>query len=391
MHLAAHGAAELDVDKAVASFSPPPNVVDLLRQGHKAAAGANMWKADVDTKVVEKAIVNLNAMVFAAQIRLDAKNDECEEFKAKYTETLDQINGDLARLGEELSNTARAILVHNGGIDTNILNNQQTKEELQREYLAYMEVRNADLIVLQERQTNMAVSAFILVFSACPDAPSAASMLQASANISDEGDGEGEGEDESLMAIHDVQTCVNATGSKDIRFGHPKIDSKAQELSTEAQEMLLRFISTEESKKGGRRVAEAASKMEAMALADVEVISEDLDDGDVDDAGNDDEEDEELHKAPWPCAQLDRVRFLARVRVAVGSVSVSAYSLQNVREHRDLAGRLCAEQPEDRLDAPVTNRGCYQVETCPEPGGPLDHGRRAGASELGPEIGRAHV
>merc|ERR1719253_171975 len=175
MHLALQGAAELDVEKALGSFSPPESVVKMLKRGHKTAAGANMWKADVDTKVVEKAIVNLNGMVFAAQIRLDAKNDECEEFKVKYTETLDQINGDLARMGEELSNTARAISVHMGGIDANNLNNQQTKEELQRELLAYNEVRNADMIVLQERQSNLAVSAFILVFSACPDAPSAAS------------------------------------------------------------------------------------------------------------------------------------------------------------------------------------------------------------------------
>ena len=48
-------------------------MVKMLRQGYKTAAGANMWKADVDTKVVEKAIVNLNGMVFASQIRLDAK------------------------------------------------------------------------------------------------------------------------------------------------------------------------------------------------------------------------------------------------------------------------------------------------------------------------------
>jgi hypothetical protein len=160
------------------------------------------------------------------------------------------------------------------------LNNQQTKEELQTEYLAYMEVRNADLIVLQERQTNMAVSAFILVFSACPDAPSAASMLQAITHP-------------NRTAVHDVQTCVNATGGKTVHFGHKQIESKAQELSDEAQDMLMRFISSEEHKKGGRRAAEAAEKLEPMAMAYTESIDEDLDDGDVDDAGNDDEQDEE--------------------------------------------------------------------------------------------------
>ena len=160
-----------------------------------------MWKADTDPAIIEKAIVNLNGMVFQSQIRLDAKNDECEEWRAKYTETLDQINGDLARMGEELSNTARAILVHLGGIDANILNNQQTKEEMQKEFLAYSEVRNADLIVLQERQTNMAVSAFILVFSACPDAPSAASFIQgANASVLKTAD---------QMKVHDVKVMVS--------------------------------------------------------------------------------------------------------------------------------------------------------------------------------------
>ena len=75
-----------------------------------------------------------------------------------------------------------------------------------------------------------------------------------------------------------------------------------------------------------------------------------------------DEQEDDLQKAPWPCEQ--RVRVLARA--AVGSLSVSVYSLnENVREHRDLDGRLRAELPVDRLDAPATNRGCNQVEIRP--------------------------
>merc|ERR1719253_369223 len=199
MHLALQGAAELDVEKALGSFSPPESVVKMLKRGHKTAAGANMWKADVDMAIVEKAIVNLNGMVFAAQIRLDAKNDECEEFKAKYTETLDQINSDLARLGQELSNIARAITNHQGGIEANILNNQKAKEELMAEKAAYMNVRNADEVVLQERKTNLAVSAFILVFSACPDAPSASSLIQTNRSATAD-----------RLSSTDVQKCVNS-------------------------------------------------------------------------------------------------------------------------------------------------------------------------------------
>ena len=77
-----------------------------------------------------------------------------------------------------------------------------------------------------------------------------------------------------------------------------------------------------------------------------------------------DEQEEDLQQAPWPREQSDRVRVLARA--AVGSLSVSVYSLnENVREHRDLAGRLRVELPFDRLDAPATNRGCNQVEIRP--------------------------
>jgi len=284
LHLAQRGAAELDVQKAIGSFSPPEGVAKLLRRGQKVAAGANMWKADADTKVVEKAIVNLNGMVFAAQIRLDAKNDECEEFKVMYTETLDQINGDLARMGEELSNTARAITVHMGGIDSNNLNNQQTKEELQKEQIAYSEVRNADMIVLQERQTNMAVSAFILVFSACPDAPSAASALigmKPHHNTSSS----------AITATH-VKTCSNeTTGRKDIHFEKPELHEAASRLSTEAQDVLLRFIAKEQSTRGAGKIAQAASRMEPMALAGVADMTQDLDDGD--DASADGETDDE--------------------------------------------------------------------------------------------------
>jgi len=262
--------------QAIPAFSPPEDTVKMLRKGVKAAAGANMWKADVDIAIVEKAIINLNGMVFNSQIRLDAKNDECEEWKAKYTETLDQINGDLARMGEELSNTARAILNHMGGIDANILNNQQTKEELQKEELAYNEVRNADLIVLKERETNMAVSAFILVFSACPDAPAAASssaaMLQSAGKVG--------------LTSTAVKTCTNpGNGTQKIKFDDPKLDEAANRLTEEAQDMLLRFIETEEEVKGkkakqAKKIAQAAQSLEGMALGTMEVMAEDLDDGD---------------------------------------------------------------------------------------------------------------
>merc|ERR1719329_1313902 len=113
-----------------------------------------------------------------------------------------------------------------GGIDSNNLNNQQTKEELQRELLAYNEVRNADMIVLQERQTNLAVSAFILVFSACPDAPSASSMLQANRSVSAD-----------RLTSTDVQKCVNSSGATEIHFQDEKLESAAQRLSDEAQQM----------------------------------------------------------------------------------------------------------------------------------------------------------
>merc|ERR1719424_849874 len=57
----------------------------------------------------------------------------------------------------------------------------------------------------------------------------------------------------------------------------------------------MRFISTEQSKKGGRRIADAASKLEAMALSEVEVTTEELDDGDVE-GGDDNEVEEEEEK-----------------------------------------------------------------------------------------------
>jgi len=280
MSLAARGAAELDQEMHPAFMqSPPESVVKMLRHGHKVAAGANMWKANVDTKIVEKAIVNLNSMVFQAQIRLDAKNDECEGFRAMYTETLDQINGDLARLGQDMANIARAITNHMGGIEANTLNNQQAKEELMAEQLEYNNIRNADMIVLRQRETNLAVSAFILVFSACPDAPSAASLLQSAGTTADR------------LTSTTVQKCVNASGGTKLRFQDSKLESEAQKLSTEAQEMLLRFISHEQSVKGGRKIAQAASRLEAQALGSLEVMTEDLDDGNVDPPEDDDDDD----------------------------------------------------------------------------------------------------
>jgi hypothetical protein len=58
MSLAQQGSQELDVSKALGAISPPDSVTKMLRHGYKVNAGANMWKADVDVEIVEKAIVN---------------------------------------------------------------------------------------------------------------------------------------------------------------------------------------------------------------------------------------------------------------------------------------------------------------------------------------------
>ena len=48
------------------------------------------------------------------------------------------------------------------------------------------------------------------------------------------------------------------------------------------------FIAKEQSLKGGEKIAEAAGKLEGFALADFEIMTEDLDDGDKDPDKTDD-------------------------------------------------------------------------------------------------------
>jgi len=310
--LAAQGALELNLDTAIAATKMPPSIVKLLRHGRKSAGGANMWTGKQDPALVEKAIANLNTMVFDAQKRLDAKNDECEEFKGKSEQTLDQINSDLSRLGQELSNTARAILNHMGGIDGMSLNSQQAREELEREEVSYNEVRNADLLVLKEREANLAVTAFIFEFSKCPDAPSAA-MLQ--------GGGAGAQRSRSFA----VQTCTNATGAANLRFTDPHLDNATKRLSEEAQQMMLGFFANREvsSHSFNGLDAATAAAFETADLGAVQSMVGEFDDGNIDG----EEEPEENHvPEESETSMLQQVPAASVCGVELARVEVPGYT-----------------------------------------------------------------
>jgi hypothetical protein len=298
MGLAEKGADQLDLETAIKAIALPADVMKLLRQKKQKE------KAHADPAMVEKAITNLNGMVFEAQKRLDAKNNECEEFKAKSEQTLDQINADLGRLGQELSNTARAITTHMGGIDAMTLNGQQAKEELEREELSYNDVRSADLIVLKEREANLAVSSFILDFSKCPDAVAAGASSASASLVKIQSSPHLAAivgnRVMHLAASTSVQACVNSTGGMEIKFSDPALDTETKRFTAEGQEMLTRFALARQQYTGvdaAGGVDQAAAALEAMALGSIENLKQDLDDGDVDDfdAQKDDDED----RAPW--------------------------------------------------------------------------------------------
>merc|ERR1740138_932593 len=120
-------------------------------------------------------------MILAAQVRLDAKTDECEEFRVSSESTQEQIQNDLDRLAYQLGNTERAITAQKGGMAAMDDANRATDLELQEEKLAYFAIRDADQLQLDERQANLDVGTFILKFTECP---AGGSLLQRGAGTS---------------------------------------------------------------------------------------------------------------------------------------------------------------------------------------------------------------
>jgi len=306
---AAHGASELDLEVAVQAVQPklPANISKLLKKNinklvedhqKKLAANSSVKNAGATAALannaaldnaspadVEKAVEYLNSMIAKAQERLDAKTTECTEFTLRSEQTLAQISSDQARLGQESSNSARAMTQHMGGIDALTLNTQQAKEELWKEWHIYNTVREADLVELKERKANLRVGEFILDFTKCDGA--SAAMLQGASNNS--------GNDTGRLTSTGFQACVNGSDGH-LNFTDQRLQKLTGELGAEGQRLLLRFALARESMPTlgitdfGMGMDVANATLQAAVLGSMKGIGQDLDDGDIDGEEEDDSE-----------------------------------------------------------------------------------------------------
>merc|ERR1719421_878015 len=111
----------------------------------------------------------LNEMVEASQKELDAKIIDCETFKQANRGTFDQIQTDLARLGEQIADTERLKLEANNGIITTKANIANAKENMAKEQGAYQAERLQDDADMRIKQNDLDVFQFILEFTKCED------------------------------------------------------------------------------------------------------------------------------------------------------------------------------------------------------------------------------
>eukprot|EP00929_Paragymnodinium_shiwhaense_P099365 TRINITY_DN609_c0_g1_i1.p1 TRINITY_DN609_c0_g1~~TRINITY_DN609_c0_g1_i1.p1 ORF type:complete len:1079 (-),score=306.41 TRINITY_DN609_c0_g1_i1:261-3497(-) len=271
-------AAAIDPEKVIHELALPPEVASLVHHmdGKKNKDGETGAMAGAENpKKVEEAVKALNGMIVPAQKRLDTKTDQCAVSESKATQTMEQITADLARLGQEASNVQRTLTSTMGATEAVTLNLQQVKEELERETVSYTTIRKADVEELAKRKANLEVSTFVLEFTKCQDAPSAA-MLQGSHNASQQ------------LTSTSFQVCRNATGGAEIKFSDKSLEEAVKKLTPEAQGTLLGFALGKQAAlpltpKTASMVGKAdlaRSKLEAAAMSKAMGFVGDREDGD---------------------------------------------------------------------------------------------------------------
>jgi len=269
--LVARGAAQLDLGDALREVKAPASVVALV---HGGMAVGRQQPATASPEEVTKAVGTLNSMALKAQERLDQKVVECHEFREKNLATTKQVAGDLSRLGQQIANAARVLTSTLGSMEEISTNAQQAKEEQEREYLNYQQLRKVDEAQYKERQQDLLVAESMLNLTQCKGG---VGLLQrrhwrgAGAGAGADGGARG-GE---AAASTGFQACFgeeNGAGPE-LLFKDPRLESSASKLTAEGRRLLQLAMSRAELLAEGDSTG-AAAALRAAGLA------EDYEDGD---------------------------------------------------------------------------------------------------------------
>jgi len=147
----------------------PTDVMALVNAAGSATEAHKKVSGPFSEASLTKAREVLNEMVEASQKELDAKIIDCQTYKEANRATFDQIQTDLARLGEQIADTERMKLEANNGIISTKAQIAQEKESMRTEQTEFDRVRLEDNADMAIKQNDLEVFQFILEFTKCEE------------------------------------------------------------------------------------------------------------------------------------------------------------------------------------------------------------------------------
>jgi len=180
------GLQKVDPETAVERIQSklPADVASLVRSSVKTSKGKSQQPFDEDS--LAKARKYLNEMMEKAWEELDDKIIQCKEFEEQNRGTYDQVNTDISRLIEQITDLERIEAESLHGIFTKEKEILDVEKELERETQEYKKTRAENDAEMRIRQNDLDVFTFILQFTQCEGATS---LMQQKTRVCETNDG----------------------------------------------------------------------------------------------------------------------------------------------------------------------------------------------------------
>merc|ERR1719498_843194 len=190
---------------------------------------ADSKRGQFDESSLQKARQILNDMMFTAWKELDDVIFECKEFQERNRGTYEQVVGDLARLGSQLSalNTRR-VEASEGIMEQDRLR-KELEAQMDKETQTFEAKKLLDDQEMTIRRNDLAVFDMILMMTKCPDS-SAASFVQV-----------GNAMKTKAKDVHSFKLCNVNDGGVEIHFDDPKLQAKVERVMTPDARKMLRL------------------------------------------------------------------------------------------------------------------------------------------------------
>jgi uncharacterized protein YegL len=226
---------QMDVEEAVRRLDGklPAEVASLVKltsSGDSSAEKEKKAKGRFDEESLQKARGILNDMIVQAWKELDDVIFECKEFQERNRGTFEQVMGDIARLGAQLSSLGKRRVESSEGIMEQDRLRKEAETRIDIETQTFTQKKLVDDAEMTIRKNDLAVFDMILMMTKCPDS-SASSLLQ------------------GRQKMTKFEVCNSNDGGVELHFDDPKLQAKVERVMTPDARRMLREALGEAPKK----------------------------------------------------------------------------------------------------------------------------------------------